>query len=218
MALVFSMNCDATPFVDACGHTISQSGVVNLNTTTKAAGTGSAYFNGGYLSTPYSADLQFGTGSFTIDFWFKAGINDTGVINNTPNLEINSIPGFAIQTENTQGYGYGIRFDMSDGSHKFYAGSAPHWDYSTTVNQWNHVAFVADRSNQLLSIYGNNVLAATKSISTIGSITNSNGIRIGQRLDGWGFYYGYLDEINIYNSAVYPISTAKNSGLFFLHG
>jgi hypothetical protein len=217
MTKVFSMNCDATPLVDACGHAITVNGEVSQNTTTRAAGAGSAFFNGGYLSTPSAADLQFGTGSFTIVFYFNAAIQDALLIGNSGDLNCTSVPGWGIQLENTSGSGLGIRFDISDGVHKFTEGNTAHWDFTSFQNVWNNVSFVIDRAKQLLSIYANNSLAATKDISTIGSISNSNSLYIGQRMDGWGTFYGYLDEINIYNDAVYP-ACSKKSGLFFLHG
>ena len=55
---------------DAIGKSITNTGSVTVNTTTKKIGTGSLQFNGtNYLSIPYNSDFDFGSGNFTVDFW-----------------------------------------------------------------------------------------------------------------------------------------------------
>jgi hypothetical protein len=62
-------------FTDSSGtpHTVTSNGGSAISTTVLKFGSGGCTFNGtsGYLSVPDSADWNFGTGNFTVDFFIK---------------------------------------------------------------------------------------------------------------------------------------------------
>ena len=69
------MHCNASPFVDVCGKTVTNTNVI-VETDIKKFGAGSAHFGGvtSNFMISNSADLNFGTGDFTIDFWVRFNV------------------------------------------------------------------------------------------------------------------------------------------------
>ena len=80
---VFLPHCNGTDgsptFTDSSGggvgspHNVTAIADAQIDTAQKKFGTGSGLFDGtgDYLSIPNSADWDFGTGDFTVDFWFR---------------------------------------------------------------------------------------------------------------------------------------------------
>ena len=64
----FLSHCNASPFIDEIGNTITNTGVA-LDTVDKVFGAGSGVWDGtDDWSIADSADWDFGTGDYTIDF------------------------------------------------------------------------------------------------------------------------------------------------------
>lgn len=72
------LHCDgsdaSTTITDEAGKTVTAVGNAQLDTAQKKFGTASILLDGtgDKLTVPNSADWDFGTGDFTIDFWFRA--------------------------------------------------------------------------------------------------------------------------------------------------
>jgi hypothetical protein len=114
---------------------------------------GSGYFDGtgDYLSTPNSSSFAFGTGNFTVEFWYRG--TDTG-------------GGFGLTTGGSTGY---WQLNLS--------GSTMYWQNDVGVSNllsvsatpilndaWNHVAVV--RNSTALTIYFNGVSVTSTSDTT----------------------------------------------------
>jgi hypothetical protein len=114
---------------------------------------GSGYFDGtgDYLSAAANAAFQFGTGNFTIEYWYYP----TAFGTNTP-IDM----GYA----NTGSY---VIQNASDGKPYFYSGSTGLVFTATTgylLNAWNHLAVT--RSGTTLSMFINGVRVGTATNST----------------------------------------------------
>jgi hypothetical protein len=122
---------------------------------------GSGYFDGtgDYLSTPNSSSFAFGTGNFTVEFWYRG--TDTG-------------GGFGLTTGGSTGY---WQLNLS--------GSTMYWQNDVGVSNllsvsaspilndaWNHVAVV--RNSTTLTIYFNGVSVTSTSDTTNYSGTGGN--------------------------------------------
>jgi hypothetical protein len=114
---------------------------------------GSGYFDGtgDYLTAAANAAFQFGTGNFTIEYWYYPTVFGT----NTP-IDM----GYA----NTGSY---VIQNASDGKPYFYSGSTGLVFTATTgylLNAWNHLAVT--RSGTTLSMFINGVRVGTATNST----------------------------------------------------
>jgi hypothetical protein len=178
----------STTFTDSSlsPKTVSAFGNTQISTTQYKFGGASGYFDGtgDYLTIPDQADLQFGTGDFTIDFWFRyasgypalisKGYNTAG-INGNWGISINSL--------------YKISFDALDGTSGLQSVKG---NTALSANTFYHIAIV--RNSGTLKIYVNGVEdgsgAVSKSLvaSTAVLIIGSNGV---SNLNG------YMDELRI---------------------
>jgi len=169
---------------------------------------GSGYFDGtgDYLSTPNSSSFAFGTGNFTVEFWYR-GTSTGG--------------GFGITTGGSSGY---WQFNLFS--------STLYWSNDVGVsnvlsvsatsilnNAWNHVAIV--RNSTTLTLYFNGVSVASASDSSNYSGTGGD-FRLG--LDGNSAYIaGYIADYRIVKgTAVYtsaftpptaPLTAITNTSL-----
>lgn len=166
------LTCQSNRFVDnsASPLTITVNGTPSVQRfnpfgTSTAYSTsvigGSGYFDGSgdYLSTPNSSSFAFGTGNFTVEFWYRG--TDTG-------------GGFGLTTGGSTGY---WQLNLS--------GSTMYWQNDVGVsnllsvsaspilnNAWNHVAVV--RNSTTLTIYFNGVSVTSTSDSSNYSGTGGN--------------------------------------------
>jgi hypothetical protein len=149
----------------------------------------STYFNGSTdsLTTPSNAAFAFGTGSFTVEMWFKktGGPAQQCLMGGTSN-----------QPE--------FEFDSDAGNSKlriFDANGANDVKGLTTIqnNVWYHVAWVRNSSD--FRVYLNGVSEASVTSSTDYTSTQ---FRIGQRLGGTTSFTGYISNLRVVKgSAVY---------------
>ena len=136
----------------------------------------SGFSSSNYLSQPYNADLDFGTGDFCVMGWFK-GTDADGIL-----VARDSVPtaeNFYVRILSGQ---VQCRIDDDSTSSIFSGGSGLNND------SWNFVSLVKSGSSGL--IYVNGSLAHTQDISAVGDLDNSNAnLRIGNNqglTNPWG--------------------------------
>jgi len=165
-------------------------GQVITSTTEKKFGTASLYFDGAgsYLSLADSADWDFGTGDFTIDFQLRfVSVAGTQV--------------FISQGTNTTDY-WRILFEAGK-IYFFHTVGGVIADYSFTsaysfvADTWYHFALVRSGACKMY-INGTEVATTettTSSGKSFGGITAV--LNIGRLWDGTYFFNGYLDEFRV---------------------
>ena len=152
---------------------------------------GSVYFDGtGYLGIATSSAFEFGTGDFTVEFWFYIS-SDSGLNGNSQRVAAlitnygvpSSVRGWSVNLiGDASTTGTAIQFANAINSTTEY-----YITYTATIakKQWNHFAVV--RSGTTTSIYLNGTSVASGTL-TNQSITSSNQLRIGA-LDYSGAFY-----------------------------
>ena len=173
-------------------HSITYNGGTKLSGTESKFGETSAFFDGSndYLSIPDSADWDFGTGAFTIDFWGRKpsiGSSESVIAHG----------GFG-HTADTNGWtilwnSAGLYFYVRDGSGINSTGL-----FTTTIDTWYHLALVRE-SNGDLHFFANGI---ELTISGVSNLTNDLGLnsldlRIGSNWEGGNNFIGYIDELRI---------------------
>jgi len=175
-------------------HTITVNGNPDLYATGKFGG--SMYFdgNGDYLSIPDSADWNFGSGDFTIDFWYKP---------------IDASRYYIFAGGDTYCMGIDYHFQGTRNVNVWASSTGSSWDLidadpggngigsiSLNLNDWNHIAWVRSGNNWMTFVNG----VKDVDITVAGSIYNASGnIQIGEHGGGYtGFWLkGYIDEFRI---------------------
>jgi hypothetical protein len=178
---------------------------VTISSTTAELGS-SAFFGTleEYLSFPDNNDWDFGTGNFTVDFWFNAsalsGNKESFVIGTTP-LD-STIPGWeitlrGIDASDMDYLSFNIETDAVFGWTENHVFSFPS---PVAFGGWHHVAVVRSAGRIFAFLDGQRILAggATSEASTA-NITSASTLDIGAKVgatNDWDFN-GYLDEIRI---------------------
>ena len=210
---------EGTPIVDATGTLQLQSTNTGVQTFSSGEaaplssfGTRSIKTAAWSTSTDYgglfireksgqTSDLNFGTGALTIEMFVKQV--STGFttahqyvfdLQNGSNHRISMAPN---STTNSSAFNGSL---MSDG------------DYSWSnfgVGNWRHVALVRDGSGNIANfINGTRVQAATGKTENL-SMTDSNELSIGQRLNGENSAYLYINNIRFSNIARYSPTSSS---------
>ena len=157
-------------------------------------GSGSMYFDGSgdFLSIPNTQAFNFGSGSFTIEFW--------ALINTT------SSEGCVFHNYNADNQGVMVSVNGVAGKWRFYAGNGSWFvtlDSSVlvTTGTWNHVA--CTRNNNTWTIWLNGVSVATTTNSSNPSM-DSGPAFIGKFGDiAANNFNGYLDDFRITRACRY---------------
>ena len=155
----------------------------------------SAVASGNWL-TAYSADdFKFGTGDFTIEYWFYFdGVSGS----NSGSFQISNTPG-GINNANSATAG-GLALDYENGCVKGIGNNG--WfngSNSVAVNTWNHVAYV--RHSGTLQIFTNGVADTSASDSQNYSLTH---LAIGGYYTTYHLFSGYISNFRIVKgTAVY---------------
>lgn len=129
----------------------------------------SNYFDGSgdYLSYPSNTAFQFGTGDFTIEFWWNPATlaSTQTILYNTDNTSVNGTGQYGI-VYNTS---LGLRLYINGGATAISQGATTGW----SVGTWYHVAVV--RNGNTVTIYRNGTSIASGSVTgvTIGAATTS---------------------------------------------
>jgi hypothetical protein len=188
----------STSFVDESpnGLTITNTGSVNVNTTTKKYGTGSIFFDGSgdYLTAQNSNAFTFGTGDFTIEGWYY-------FIDGTANA-------YRVMWSNYSSWSSGAIYY---GKHISYSGNVALWvnNYSAsqaliydpnppTNSTWIHYAVT--RSGNTVRLFRDGVSVASTTLGSTIDFTGTNDrciVGMGDSIDIP--FYGYMDDIRITN-------------------
>ena len=163
------LTCQANRFFDASSNTfaITANGTMSVQRfnpfgTSTAYSTsvigGSGYFDGtgDYLSTANSSAFAFGTGNFTLEFWYR-GTSTTG--------------GFGLLTGGSSGY---WQLNLYSGTMYWQdaAGSSNLLNVSASPilnNAWNHVAVVRNSTTTTIYFNGVSVTSATDTTNYSGT-------------------------------------------------
>ena len=189
-------------FLDSSSNnfTITRNGNTTQGTFSPFSQTGwSAFFNGtsAYASVASNAAFDFGTGDFTVEFWFYA----TAPAANSRLLSNNSY------------LSSGIDISWESGSSRiswYISGTSYNTGTLPALNTWHHLAYA--RSGTTLRVFLNGTLVNTYSSMTANiASTNALQIAIGHNLsDLWNGYISNLRIVKgaaVYTSAFTPSTT-----------
>jgi hypothetical protein len=185
----------STTFTDLSSSpkTITNTGSISVDTTTKKYGTGSISFQGvagSKLTLPANTGFSFGTGNFTIEFWLKT--TDAGAYKGT----VNDI----IYHADPNNFLLMLNDSPAQGKLTFWMTNARLCASATTVitGAWFHIAMVRD-STTTVKMFVNGSLDASATISASTVFGSGTGLIIGNQT---GFangrqLIGNIDDIRI---------------------
>ena len=196
-ATVLLLHCDganlSTTITDdsPTPHTCTATGNAKLKTDQKKFGTAGCYFDGtgDYISVPDSADFNFGSAVFTIDFWVRFD-------------DVAADHGFCQQYENATNY-FNLWWDQSDGELKLNL-----VDDGTTITLESAWVPVADTWYHVAVIRGwgsvTNSFALTINGAVIGTATDTDSwsdfaaaFLVGVSTNATVLLRGYIDEFRV---------------------
>lgn len=177
----------STSFVDSGpnAYSLTNTGSPAISTAQSKFGGAAGYFDGSSNIGATNSAFDFGTGDFTVEYWFYASSlpsQTQGYAQICGNYTSSSMIGFGLVTPTA-------------GSTKIYATTLTVGYNGTTnisANTWYHAAFV--RSSGTLKMYLNGVLESTNSASTSFSISS---FTVGRGNSNDKPYSGYIDDLRI---------------------
>ena len=208
--LVLYYNPASTESYSGTGTTISDlSGNGLTGTMSNLTYTESSFtYNGtsSQISIPDSEILEPGTGSWTIEAWFKPTqftANSKTVLGKFGNGGTSSIISYALRQINGN-----IRADFSNGTTAFTSD-----DYAISLNNWVQMVYVWDRTNNMLYTYSNGVLKQSRSITISGGIRNvTTNLFIGSYNGGEynQYFTGQIGTVRLYKKALNTTEVQNN--------
>jgi len=176
-------------FIDSgnTGHVVSTVATAQMSTLQKKFGSGSLLLDGNsdYLTVPDHADWDFGTGSFTVDFWIRMDV--------VAAIEY----AFITNYDGDWGNSWGVRFISGTGIRVDLEGDNQNFAWSPVVDTWYHVTVVGiTGANVKVFIDGTQIGATWAVAYDIGGTAAD--LVIG-RLGNTSARYmdGYMDEIRV---------------------
>jgi hypothetical protein len=159
-AMSESYSGSGSSLIDLSGNGLT--GTISNLTFTNPAFT----FNGSssQVSIPDNATLEPGTGSWTIEVWFKNSGSSGTVIGKYNNGGQSANISYALRLVSSNL----IRADFSNG-----ATAQVTDNYTFTANTWVQMVYVWDKSNNMIYTYSNGELKQTKNITISGGILNA---------------------------------------------
>ena len=205
------LTCQSNRFVDNSSNafTITTSGTPSVQAFSPFAPTaaystttvgGSGYFDGtgDYLTVANNAAFNFGTGDFTVEFWFYA------LSGATANDRF-------ISNDAYTSAGIDISWESSSSRLSWYILSTAYTIPIPPINTWNHVVWC--RSGTTLRTYINGSLANTYTgIST--NITSANALAIGAYYNSSNDIAAYISNVRLlkgtalYTGSTYTVPTS----------
>lgn len=191
VGLLMNMNgSDAsTTFTDssATGRTFTAYGNAQIDTAQYKFGDASGLFDGtgDYITTPNSADFQFGSGDFTIEAWVR--LNAIGQWHEIANQMTNSARGWM--------------YDVTTGNKLRLYGFISSWQElgisttSLTTGQWYHCAVTREGTSFRLFLDG--VLEDTTVVSGAFTEETTNTLTIGLESANTRYMNGWIDDLRI---------------------
>lgn len=174
------------------------------------ANTYSCAFDGSddYMIVAASSDFSFGTGNFSLNFWFKMNNIGSGATAYYPLLDLrpggsDTAPSFYISNHS------GYRFYVWSGS-----GVIANYNTTPAAGEWHHGAYTRDGTTGTVYLNGSSVASGTDN-------TNYNTSTPAPRTGGpppsvYGSYLdGLIDELAIFSSALSSsdVTAIYNSGV-----
>jgi hypothetical protein len=197
-ALLHMDGSDAsTTITDESGKTWTAAGNAQLDTAQKEFGTASLLLDGttDKITTSDSDDFNFGTGDFTIDFWFRPGATV---------VQYDTFLGQFVDANNlwkldtaTNVSTYGLRFTCTSGGSvvcDYVSG-----DLTYTVGTWYHIAVVRNGTSLLIFKDGTSVsLTVNNAISTDAMPNLAADLTVGlDAINAGRDINGHIDELRI---------------------
>jgi hypothetical protein len=145
------------------------------------SGLGALAFNGSQFLSVSSPNADYGTGDFTVEFWFKATSTPTDYAQICGNYQASSYMGFGL---------------IPSSGTKIYATTVATGYTGTTnisTNTWYHAAFV--RSSGTIKMYLNGVLDGTY---TVGTSFNTPSWQVGGSNNGQKMFTGQIQNLLAY--------------------
>jgi hypothetical protein len=189
-----------TSLVDLSGNALTGT-MSNLNYANPAF-----TFNGSssQVSIPDNATLEPGTGSWTIEVWFKNAGSSGTVLGKYNNGGLSANISYALRLAGSNL----IRADFSNGS------SAQVTDnYTFTANTWVQMVYVWDKTNNTIYTYSNGELKQTKAISISGGILNATtNLFLGSYNGGEyaQYFNGQMGIVRLYKKALNATEVLAN--------
>lgn len=176
---------DSSPF----NQTVSVvTGTPKISTAMSKFGGSSLYLDGSSsIKIPNNANLNLGTGAFTIEFWFYL-------------LSLPSDSAWLLHKMGTPQQAISI----SHPAKKLASGFLNNSLVSTTTmtsGAWHHVAVVRESANGPIKQYLNG--SHEGKINSSGSVDNAGDLTIGSWFSGSNRITGYIDEFRIRKEAMY---------------
>ena len=190
-----------TSLVDLSGNGLTGT-MSNLSYTNPAF-----TFNGStsQVSIPDNAALEPGTGSWTIEVWFKNVGSSSGTVIGKYNNGGNSANiSYALRLAGSNL----IRADFSNGSTAIVTDN-----YTFTTNTWIQMVYIWDKTNNSIYTYSNGVLKQTKAISITGGILNATtNLFLGSYNGGEysQYFNGQMGIVRIYKKALNATEVLTN--------
>jgi len=176
-------------FIDATSkHNITVYNHTQIDTAQSQFGGASALFDGtdDYLALDGSSDFAFGTGDFTIDFWFRFNIDDANYMNFYTGSGAGGIDTFPIIHKNTTK------------KLGFYSNSAERITGTTTLTPaggWYHVAVT--RSSGQTRMFLNGVQEGSTYADSVNYTIDANAPQIGRWSGATSYLNGWMDELRV---------------------
>jgi hypothetical protein len=173
---------------------------VEVDTAHSQFGGASLAIGSGYLRIADHSSFSFGTGDFTIEFWFRPTVFDgTDIIwDQRPNGSLGLQP--AIYTQSGQLFYY------TDAGNRITGGNL-------TTNTWQHIALC--RSGTSTRMFINGTQTGSTYTDTINYVSSSGGVWIGaDQYFGGNNSVGNIDEIRVSNSARYTANFTPSTTPF----
>ena len=193
--------------VDQKGHVMTSAATIPITTAQFKFGSGSANQTslGGAITTPDSADWEFGTGQFTVEAWIR---NTTA-----PTTFTSVLAHWGVAPE--RGWFFGFNGNQLIFLYSSTGSDAPvgaQGVYVPTLNGWDYIAATRDISN-LITVRANGALIGSN--TNAAAFWNANApLYIGNDSTNGRGFLGQIDEVRITKGIARNISIVPTAPFF----
>jgi hypothetical protein len=185
----------SSTFIDVMGKTVTRAGHAQIDTAQSVFGGASGLFDGSddYVYADDSDDWDFGTGNFTVDFWYKAATSPPTTQGLCGQIVTNINNSFFLRTATAALY-FAI---ISGGS---YRGQYQTDNCAINDGNWHHIAIVrSGTSNGCIKIY---VDGTSRTLSVYTELSNKSSVALAApfevgRVNTVGYTKGWIDEFRV---------------------
>lgn len=201
--VVLAMHMDDVGLTDVKGHAVTLNGNASRSAAQSKFGGYSAYLDGtgDYITVPSGSDFAFGTGDFTVEFWFMQTVaGNPFLIDCRPTSSTN---------------GAYVTTYINEGTVVFFTNAAARITSSAiTTGAWYHVAVCRSGTSTRLFLNG------TQTGSTYTDPTNyiASPVNIGASGNGLFPLTGYFDDIRITKGVARYTANFTPPAAAFPHG